>query len=142
MNGERIFYCKYPECEYLSISFNRVLNNTWERHSISQGFEYKCDISCCTRKYANIQSFRRNLKSHHNWCYDSFVQRYAGGNHNRQAEIVEVGLIDENILIELPDQDEESMGEELGDPEDHLTYNIFDFDDLVSGFLLELTEKI
>ena len=33
------------------------------------------------------------------------------------------------------------MGEEPGDPEDHLTYNIFDFDDLVSGFLLELREK-
>ena len=35
----------------------------------------------------------------------------------------------------------ESTGEEPGDPEDHLTYNIFDFDDLVSGFLLELREK-
>ena len=35
MKGERIIYCKYPECEYSSISFNRVLNHTWERHSIS-----------------------------------------------------------------------------------------------------------
>ena len=36
MNDERIIYCKYPECEYSSISFNRVLlNHTWERHSIS-----------------------------------------------------------------------------------------------------------
>ena len=97
MNGERIFYCKYPE--YSSISFNRVLNHSWERHnSISQGFEYKCDISSCTRKYSNIQSFKRHLKSHHSWFYDSFVRPYAGDNHN-------------------------------------------DFDDLVSGFLLELREK-
>ena len=124
MNGERIFYCKYPE--YSSISFNRVLNHSWERHnSISQGFEYKCDISSCTRKYSNIQSFKRHLKSHHSWFYDSFVRPYAGDNHNRQAEVHEVGLIDENILIQPPDQDEESMGEKSGDPEDHLTCTIY-----------------
>ena len=141
MNGERIFYCKCPECEYSSISFDRVLNHAWERHSISQCFEYKCDISSCTRKYANIQSFRRHLKSHHSWFYDSFVRRYTGENHNSQVEVDEIGLIDENILIEPPDQHEESTDEEPDDPEDYLTYNEFDFDDLVSGFLLELREK-
>ena len=138
MNAFKEFF---TECEYSSISFDRVLNHTWERHSISQGFEYKCDISNCTRKYANIQSFRRHLKSHHSWFYDNFVRCYAGENHNRQVEVDEVGLIDENILTEPPDQDEESMSEEPGDPEDHLTNSISDFDDLVSGFLLELREK-
>ena len=93
MNGERIFYCKYPECEYSSISFNRVLNHAWERHSISQGFEYKCDISSCTRKHTNIQGFRRHLKSHHSCFCDSFVWRYAGENDTRQVEVDEVGLI-------------------------------------------------
>ena len=44
--------------------------------------------------------------------------------------------------MEPPDQDEESVDEEPGDPEDHLTYNMFDFNDLVSGFLLEFREKI
>ena len=34
MSGEIIFYCKYPECEYSSVSFNWVLKHTWERHSI------------------------------------------------------------------------------------------------------------
>ena len=33
------------------------------------------------------------------------------------------------------------MEEEPGDPEDDLTYNMFDFDDLLSGFLLEFREK-
>ena len=33
------------------------------------------------------------------------------------------------------------MGDELANPEDHLTYNMFDFDDLVSRFPLELREK-
>ena len=33
------------------------------------------------------------------------------------------------------------MDEGPGNPEDHLTYYMFDFDDLVSGFLLELREK-
>ena len=33
------------------------------------------------------------------------------------------------------------MDEEPGDPEDHLTYNMFDFNDLVSVFLLELRQK-
>ena len=94
-----------------------------------------------TQKYANIQSFRRHLKSHHSCFYDSFARCYAGENHNCQEEVDEVDLIYENILIELPDQDEESMGEERSNPEDHLTYNMFDFDDLVSGFLLELREK-
>ena len=31
--------------------------------------------------------------------------------------------------------------EEPIDPEDHLTYNMLDFNDLVSGFLSELKEK-
>ena len=101
MNGETIFYCKYPECEYSSISLNKVLNHTWERHSISQDFEYKCDISSCTRKYTNIQSFRRHLKVII-VGFDSFLQRYARENHNRQ-EVDQVGLIDGNILIEPPD---------------------------------------
>ena len=48
----------------------------------------------------------------------------------------------EDILIEAPsDHDVESMGEEPGDPEDHLTCNMFDFDDIVSGFFLELRKK-
>ena len=34
--------------------------------------------SSCTRKYADIQNFRRHLKSHHIWFYDSFVGCYAG----------------------------------------------------------------
>ena len=33
------------------------------------------------------------------------------------------------------------MGEESRDPEDHLTCNMFDFDDLVSGFFLEFRRK-
>ena len=33
------------------------------------------------------------------------------------------------------------MDKEPGDPEDHLTYNMFDFNYLVSVFLLELREK-
>ena len=33
------------------------------------------------------------------------------------------------------------MDKEPGDPEDHLTYNMFDFNDLVSGSLLEFREK-
>ena len=88
-----------------------------------------------------MQSFRRHLKSYHSWFYDSFVRRFAGENHNCQVEVDEVGIIDENILIEPPDQDEESMNEEPIDPEDHLTYNMLDFNDLVSGFLSELKEK-
>ena len=48
----------------------------------------------------------------------------------------------EDILIEAPsDHDEEAMGEEPGDPEDHLICNMFDFDDIVSGFFLELRKK-
>ena len=50
-----------------------------------------------------MQSFRRHLKSHHSWFYDSFVRRFAGENHNCQVEVDEVGIIDENILIEPPD---------------------------------------
>ena len=34
------------------------------------------------------------------------------------------------------------MNEEPIDPEDHLTYNMLDFNDLVSGFLSELKEKM
>ena len=117
MNNNTIFHCKYSKGKYSSISFTRVLNHTWERHAISQSFEYKCDISNSTRKYTNKQSFRKNLKSHYSWFYGSFVSRYMGKNHNCQVDPNEIGLIDENILIEPPEQDEDSVHEEPGNPE-------------------------
>ena len=58
MNSERIFYCNYTECEYSSISFNRVLNRAWETHSISPGFECKCDISSCSYKEVPILIYK------------------------------------------------------------------------------------
>ena len=64
-----------------------------------------------------------------------------GENYNYQAEVDEVVLIDENILTEPRDQDEKSMREKLDAMEDHSTYNMLDFDYLVSGFLLELRGK-
>ena len=38
-------------------------------------------------------------------------------NLNCQVEANDIGLIDENILIEPPEQDEESVHEEPGNPE-------------------------
>ena len=85
INGEKIILCKYPECKYSSVSFNRIIPG--KRHSISQGFEYKYDISSHARMYTNLQSFRRHLKSHRSLFYDSCFWCYEGENHNLQAEV-------------------------------------------------------
>ena len=59
---------KNPKCEYSSISFNRVLNYTWERHSISQCFEYECDISSYTGML--LYKFLVGTLNHHSWFYN------------------------------------------------------------------------
>ena len=73
------------------------------------------------------------MNSNHRRFYDNFVRRRTGENQNRKAEVDEV--IDENVFIDTKSADEESQLENSNDPIK------FEFDDLVSGFLLELREK-
>ena len=60
----------------------------------------------------------------------------SGENYNRQTEVDE--LIDENIFIGPQSTDEEYPLENPNDPKEYLTCNMFDFDNLISRFLLEL----
>ena len=44
-------------------AFNDVLSHTWDKHSLSHNFSFKCEISSCTKRYTNLQSLRRLVKS-------------------------------------------------------------------------------
>ena len=78
------FSCKFYD--FTTLNFNRLLNHTWEKHSLDTGFSYLCDISSCTSKYTNIQSYRRHIKAKHSWFFERYVKRYENKNE-RDAEI-------------------------------------------------------
>ena len=78
------FSCKF--CDFTTLNFNKLLNHIWDKHSIDTGFSYLCDISSCTNKYTNIQSYRRHIKAKHNWFFERYLKRYEN-NNGRDVEI-------------------------------------------------------
>ena len=76
----QIFDCKAEPCQYISQNFNKTLNHTWDKYCLRPRFFYRCEISDCTRRYTNIQSFRRHVKEKHAWFYDKHLRRYEIGS--------------------------------------------------------------
>ena len=73
----QMFHCKVEgPVQYISQNFNK----TWDKHGLRPGFFYRCEISDCTRRYTNIQSFRRHVKEKHVWFYDKHLRRYKRGS--------------------------------------------------------------
>ena len=44
----RKFKCRNLGCLYESVSFNKILSDTCDKHSLAQNFSFKCEISSCT----------------------------------------------------------------------------------------------
>ena len=78
----QIFHCKVEPCRYISRNFNKTLNLNliWEKHGLIPVFFYRCAIFDCTRRYTNIQSFRRHVKEKHVWFYHKHLRRYERGS--------------------------------------------------------------
>ena len=69
------FACRFNNCNYTTSNFNRLLNHSWNKHSLDPGFALKCDVSSFTKKFANIQSLRRYLESKLFWFHEKYLQR-------------------------------------------------------------------
>ena len=127
------FSCKF--CDFTTLNFNRLLDHTWDKHSLGIGFSYLCDISSCPNKYTNIQSYRRNIKAKHSWFFERCVKRYEN-NNERDAEIdQEINPVefDENMKQE----EQNGVGESVE------TFSFADYDHVkeIASFLLKLGEK-
>lgn len=38
------FRCQFSDCCYQSYAFNRMLQHTWDKHSLAPGFKFRCNI--------------------------------------------------------------------------------------------------
>ena len=142
----QIFHCKVEPCQYISQNFNKTLNHTWDKHGLRPGFFYKCEISDCTRRYTNIQSFRRHVKEKHVWFYDKHLRRYERGSLRH-----DILMPVDNVLEaehENFNQDEVMCNEEQIEGDDNsegeeemLSYKNFNHDLVVANFLLGLREN-
>ena len=68
-----MFHCRFSVCLYQSQSFNRLLNNVRDKHSLERGFKYYCGISGCPKTFTTQQSFRRHVQQKHSWFYESHM---------------------------------------------------------------------
>ena len=116
----RKFKCRNLGCLYESVSFNKILSHTWDKHSLAQNFSFKCEISSCTNRYTNLQSFRRHVKSKHCWFFEQYVKYF----NTQQAAADETDLFVNNADIQEVDDLQED-----------------DFFDLIANLLLEFREK-
>ena len=127
--GIRKFRCKFVQCTYESASFNKVLSHIWDKHGLSPNFSFKCEISCCTRAYSNLQSYRRHVKAKHTWFFEQHMKYFNPQQAVRQEQNLEHHTFQEFNQLYI-DQSSFDDSNEVGDGADHL--------DLVAGFLLEL----
>ena len=140
----RKFKCRNLGCLYGSVSFNKILSHTWDKHSLAQNFSFKCEISSCTNRYTNLQSFRRHVKSKHCWFFEQHMKYF----NTQQAAADETDLLVNNADIqEVDDLQEDDFSEALREDLQEGT-NGLDTDessvnhlDLIANLLLELREK-
>ena len=131
-------------CLYESVSFNKVLSHTWDKHSLTRNFSFKCQISSCKRRYTNLQSFRRQVKSKHCWFFEQHmkyfnIQQAAADEADLSVNnpgIQEVDDLKQEYFSEAPREDlQEGFS---GLDTDESSVNHFD---LIANLLLELREK-
>ena len=105
---------------------------------------FKCQISSCTKRYTNLQSFWRHVKSKHCWFFEQHMKYF----NTQQAAADETDLLVNNADIqEVDDLQEDDFSEALREDLQEGT-NGLDTDessvnhlDLIANLLLELREK-
>ena len=133
------FACKFKDCNYTTSNFNRLLNHCWDKHSLDPSFAYKCDVSSCTSKFINIQSFRRHLKSKHLWFSEKYLQRYVRVE-NENVDLDENSENETVISMQL-DESDVSSGENNESDCENVSFSDFDHEKLIANFLLELAKR-
>ena len=49
------------------------LTDIWDKHSRSQSFSHKCNISSCVKRYRNLQGFQRHVKREYKWFFEKYM---------------------------------------------------------------------
>ena len=130
------FKCRNSDCHYESFSFNRLLSHTWDKHSLSPNFQFKCSISSCTRLYTNLQSFRRHVKAKHQWFFEKHMQYFQKETEENLQENQRFEQMHEIENAQIPEQEILSS-----DEDDENLANTENFLDIIAHFLLEVREN-
>ena len=149
-----LFPCQNEQCQYTFTEFNKTLNHVWDKHGLTAGFSYQCGVADCTRKFTNIQSYRRHARDKHTWFYNTHLKRY-----DKNASISDPFLLtapndqeDEDSTVDISLNDTVNNGSALthncdvdmwegGSGEEALHYEDFNQDNIVGSFLLGLIEN-
>ena len=121
---------------------------------MSKGTIPVCGVAGCTRKFTNIQSYRRHARDKHTWFYNTHLKRY-----DKNASISNPFLLtapndqeDEDSTVDNSLNDTVNNGSDLthncdvdmregGNGEEVLHYEDFNQDVIVGSFLLGLREN-
>ena len=103
--------------------------------SLAHNFSFKCEISSCTKRYINLQSFQRHVKSKHCCFFEQHMKYF----NTQQAAAGEADLSVNNPDIQEVDDLQQDLQEGFdGLDTDESSVNHFD---LIAHLLLELREK-
>ena len=134
---KRKFKCGNLGCPYEAVSFNKILSRTWDKHSLAKNFSFKCEILSCTKRYTNLQSFCRHVKSNHCW----FIEQHMKHFNKKKAAPDETDLLINNPDIqevnEEPWKDLQERTNGLDTDESHAVNHF----NLIANLLLELRKK-
>ena len=147
-----LFSCQKEQCQYTSTEFNKTLNHVWDKHGLTARFLYQCGVAGCTRKFTNIQSYRKHARDKLTWFYNTHLKRY-----DKNASISEPFLLtapndqeDVDSTVDNSRNDTVNNGSDLtyncdvhvrGKGEEVLHYEDFNQDVIVGSFLLGLREN-
>ena len=128
------FCCTF--CHYETHNFSCFyLPHIWDKHSLQPNFSVQCGISNCQMKYTSLVSFKRHIKSRHEWFYkQNFKQRNASTAGDDSADFDECHEGDSDFIAEAMSLDEDDTSF------DYENVNSINHDDMISDFLLELRE--
>ena len=136
-------------------NFNKTLNHVWNTHGLPAGCSYQRGVSDCTRKFTNIESYRRHARDKHTWFYNTHLKRY-----DKNASISDPFLLtasndqgdEDNNTVDNSLNDAVNNGSDLthncdvdmrvsGNGEEVLHYKDFNQDVIVGSFLSGLREN-
>ena len=141
MPSVEIFPCKF-NCSFKSPIFNRVLQDSWDKHSLQAGFSYICDISSCCKLFTNLQSYRRHVKSKHVWFFERYMKYFRAvltTNEKQQGCQGTIFDIELNVDGQVEEPDGSAMPNNNSTKESD--FDSFNFEEAIAEILLELKKN-
>ena len=141
MASVELFPCKF-NCSFKSPIFNRVLQHSWDKHSLQAGFSYICDISSCCKQFTNLQSYRRHVKSKHVWFFERYMKYFRAvltTNEKQQGCQGTISDIELSVDGQVEEPDETAMPNNKSTKESD--FDSFNFEQAIAEILLELRES-